>query len=1134
MGRSSLRKRAPLLAATALGWACAGQGAVTASWIATDGSWSQAANWSTNPAFPNNAGPTTYIARIDTPAASVNLNTSITVDEFQLTAGALTGGGTLTLLAGGSWRGQSTIDGTGTVNLSTGTFTIDDGGSGGDHFFAGFTFNATAPATTAWNSGAIFSTGTEGGTFNNAGVFLDRTDAIWTWTVTQTPVFNNSGLYRRTAGAAGSNHSIDATFNNTGTVSVDTGDLWLAGGGLSTGTFLAAAGTRLMFGDFAQLLSAAGSPQTNLTASSIISSSGEVGFLNSFGDTVTNLSGRIDSAVVRLDPGALGEVNFEPGAVLWANSTPDAFVNSGRIQFDSLQTGGVVFDDVEFAGGRVQGADDLTALGDFTWTGGRIEGTGTQIVEVFGNLTLSGPATKSLIQRAFYSVSTASSTGGDVSLDSADVINSAGAAWQVADDMDFVDAGGSFFSRFFNDGSFAKTAGTGVTQFSDVEMNNTGVVDVQTGILALNGGGQSSGTFTVSSIGELQLGGTGQHFLSSSSTISGPVAARLSLTDSASSQLGGRVNIGVLEMRQNSTATATGSISTSVTVLAPSAGEAVSLDLAGGSLSAGAFLQVGANGFGQLVVRDGASVNATIVDLGVFSASAEGAVAVQSPGSALSSASILRVANLGRASLAVGNGGQVNITQQILIAQEPGSSGSITVNGTGSRIDTGGFISVGERGSGQMDIQTGGRVVSAGLGVAGSLPGSTGSVTVEGVNAVWIGDNQLFIGADGTGALGVFGGASVSAKKAASATNSAIVVGRRGAGAGTITVDGAGSTLEAVDGHLVVGFGSLTTADTLGGRGSLFVRNGGVVSSMNGYLARFPGSIGSVSIQAGGRWNVGGAMAVGGDDLAPGGTAQLVVNGGTLIVPGPMRVWNNAVVSYDAGTLATGPMTLTGGGRVLMQGGLVNAAKTLRVTALSIDSPAGSRIDLSDDRMIVDYGGGVLTTPIADIRGFLQTGYNGGNWAGNGITSTSAAAASGTGSKTGIGYVEAIDIFPAFPGSFGGYAVDNTSVLLRYTLMGDGDLNGTVNIDDFGRLASNFNTAGLWFKGDFNYDGSINIDDFGLLAANFNKVLASPGLQPRGSVPEPGLPGLAMLSGLSLLRRRGNRAAWGIRRNGVT
>jgi hypothetical protein len=93
--------------------------------------------------------------------------------------------------------------------------------------------------------------------------------------------------------------------------------------------------------------------------------------------------------------------------------------------------------------------------------------------------------------------------------------------------------------------------------------------------------------------------------------------------------------------------------------------------------------------------------------------------------------------------------------------------------------------------------------------------------------------------------------------------------------------------------------------------------------------------------------------------------------------------------------------------------------------------------------------------------------------------------------NTAIGYGEASDLFTVFPAPFAGDSVDDTAVLLRYTLIGDADLNRSVDIGDFSLLGSNFNAlATRWTRGNFNYDGGTDIGDFSLLAANFNQTLS--------------------------------------------
>jgi hypothetical protein len=99
--------------------------------------------------------------------------------------------------------------------------------------------------------------------------------------------------------------------------------------------------------------------------------------------------------------------------------------------------------------------------------------------------------------------------------------------------------------------------------------------------------------------------------------------------------------------------------------------------------------------------------------------------------------------------------------------------------------------------------------------------------------------------------------------------------------------------------------------------------------------------------------------------------------------------------------------------------------------------------------------------------------------------------------------------------------VDDTSVVVRYTLLGDTNLDGVVNAVDFNALASNFggDPGKTWINGDANYDGVVNTADFNALASNFNQPLAAPALG--GLVPEPGILILAALIPISGRRRAG-------------
>jgi subtilisin-like proprotein convertase family protein len=103
----------------------------------------------------------------------------------------------------------------------------------------------------------------------------------------------------------------------------------------------------------------------------------------------------------------------------------------------------------------------------------------------------------------------------------------------------------------------------------------------------------------------------------------------------------------------------------------------------------------------------------------------------------------------------------------------------------------------------------------------------------------------------------------------------------------------------------------------------------------------------------------------------------------------------------------------------------------------------------------------------------------------------------------------------------------DSSVLVRLTREGDANCDGTVNLQDFNRLAGAFGLANQrWDNGDFNYDGTVNLTDFNRLAANFGLVAAGPSVTPQdwlrlgAAVPEPSSAMVVTTGAFALARRR--------------
>ena len=145
---------------------------------------------------------------------------------------------------------------------------------------------------------------------------------------------------------------------------------------------------------------------------------------------------------------------------------------------------------------------------------------------------------------------------------------------------------------------------------------------------------------------------------------------------------------------------------------------------------------------------------------------------------------------------------------------------------------------------------------------------------------------------------------------------------------------------------------------------------------------------------------------------------------------------------------------------------------------------ATGKLDLTNNDLIVQATSATRLNVLAVIEGRIANAYNTTPtlWQGNGITSSTAAA--NASSALGV-------ILNSSPGTIDGQSVDANSIVVRYTLIGDLNLDRSVSISDMITLASNFNQSGNWSMGDTNYDGSISIADFINLASSFNQVLAS-------------------------------------------
>jgi autotransporter-associated beta strand protein len=283
-------------------------------------------------------------------------------------------------------------------------------------------------------------------------------------------------------------------------------------------------------------------------------------------------------------------------------------------------------------------------------------------------------------------------------------------------------------------------------------------------------------------------------------------------------------------------------------------------------------------------------------------------------------------------------------------------------------------------------------------------------------------------------------------------------------------------------------------------------------------------------------------------------TGSITLNGGTLVTSAAITSTRQINIGANGGTFdthgnsstfgnvtGTGTFTKQGGevlavngvkvgtltlnsGTVQIAGARSNTAKLSVVTSISFN---GGNLDLGQNDLIVNYAS--ATNAVANLNNVftqLSNAYSGGSWQGGALTSSAAAAASSTEHRTALGYAEASTIGGLT--TFDGVTTDAHMLLVRYTYVGDANLDGRVNALDFNAIAANYGLSGataLWVKGDANYDLNINSDDFTEMSKNFGLTIL-PG-EPLGLgtlVPEPtSITLIAGAAGLAVTRRRRSR-----------
>jgi hypothetical protein len=264
------------------------------------------------------------------------------------------------------------------------------------------------------------------------------------------------------------------------------------------------------------------------------------------------------------------------------------------------------------------------------------------------------------------------------------------------------------------------------------------------------------------------------------------------------------------------------------------------------------------------------------------------------------------------------------------------------------------------------------------------------------------------------------------------------------------------------------------------------------------------------------------------------GEAVTQTGGGTVTYQSDVTLQSSASLTLSNSTTG-GALSLASGAHFTVSASTA-APYTVQFNSVSLGSAAV--IDLTNNVLVINYGSN--SDPAQMVRSELISGLNAGGakWTGTGIISSLAAS---NPSAYTLGYAD------------GGNPVDaaNTGVpagevVIAYTVAGDVNLSGAVDLSDLVIVASGFGETGAdWAQGDVNYDGNVDLSDLVIVASNFGSALGNVAAADFSlsfqtewqlalaevhaadvQMPEPTSIGFLLAASVLLARRRGTRTQY--------
>ncbi len=174
------------------------------------------------------------------------------------------------------------------------------------------------------------------------------------------------------------------------------------------------------------------------------------------------------------------------------------------------------------------------------------------------------------------------------------------------------------------------------------------------------------------------------------------------------------------------------------------------------------------------------------------------------------------------------------------------------------------------------------------------------------------------------------------------------------------------------------------------------------------------------------------------------------------------------------------------GGKATLSAG---AGKIIYTRGLSIS--AGGKLDLNDNGIVLSY---TAASPFTTIQTWVLDGYSAAP------DSTSIGIVS-TVSQNSNGYTilalfdNALTNLAEWPPGSGA-TISPTSIIGRYTYLGDSNMDGQVSAQDYTAVDANIGTTppvgAAWFYGDLNFDGQVNAQDYTTIDASLGLGVGNP------------------------------------------